>query len=222
MTTTLSIAQGTRNAGILLLSLLCVCCICADSPDPIAYANDFHAVPVGKPPEDLMILNGSFTVAEFDGAKCLELAADPLDGDGLLFGPAGLVTSRVSARVWAEASGRRFPEFGIGSNDAGGFKLIVVPSQGTIELRRGDEPKASAPFSWKSAAWTRLRLHVSKSPDGSFQIQGKAWLDGTAEPKDWLIHMTEPAEPPAGRASIWGMPYSEKPIRFGELGIAPK
>jgi hypothetical protein len=128
-----------------------------------------------------------------------------------------MVTCAVSARVWGESTGRRFPELGIGSNDAGGFKLILVPSQGTLELRRGDESKASAPYKWQSKAWTRLKLHVAKASEGKFQIDGKAWPDGAAEPQAWTISITTEMSPPTGRASIWGMPYSGTPIRFDDL-----
>ena len=168
-----------------------------------------------------MILNGAFEVVQIDGNKSLELSPDPLETDGFLFGPSGMVGGTVSARIWGAASGRRFPEFGIGANDAGGYKLIVVPAQGILELRKGDEPKGSVPFSWKPETWTRLQLRVSKLADDKFQIDGKAWPDGAAEPKDFSISTQDTQAPPPGRASAWGMPYSEKPIRFDDLSSAP-
>ena len=201
-------------------TLIVACCLFALGADtPASYSNNFEQTPLGKPPEDMLILNGGFTVVQIDGNKCLELAADPLEGDGVLFGPTGMVTGAVSARVWGESTGRRFPEFGIGSNDAGGYKLILIPSQGTLELRRGDEAKASVPCKWKSQTWTRFRLHVGKTADGKFHIEGKAWPDGVAEPQAWMISTTADAAPPTGRASFWGMPYSGKPIRFDDLAV---
>jgi hypothetical protein len=196
----------------------------ADAPPaaPTAYTNDFEKAELGKAPEKFMALNGEFTVVDVDKNKCLELTPDPIDGDGFLFGPAGVSTGTVSARIWAAASGKRFPEFGIGANDAGGYKLIVVPAQGTVELRKGDDAVTSVPFTWKSDTWTRLRLHIGKAADGIFQVEGKAWPDGSSEPKEWMITTQEKAAPSPGRASAWGMPYSEKPIRFDDLGVDPK
>lgn len=204
--------------AIILVILVCGLCICADRPAaPAGYSNDFEQAKPGAPPADLMVLNGAFTVVRVDGNNCLELAPDPLDGDGLLFGPTGAATGTVSARIWAAATGRRFPEFGIGANDAGGYKLIVVPAQGTIELRKGDDAKASAHFAWKSGTWTHLALRVEKLPDGKYAIRGKAWVEGSPEPKEWMVSTKEDQPPAAGRASIWGMPYSGKPIRFDDL-----
>ncbi|HWE04744.1 MAG TPA: hypothetical protein VG326_20220 [Tepidisphaeraceae bacterium] len=208
------------NRKRFYLSLIGVCCLfAAGAGTPASYSNNFEQTPPGKPPEEMLILNGAFTVAQIDGNRCLELAPDPLDSDGLLFGPAGIVTGAVSARIRAEATGRRFPEFGVGSNDAGGYKLILVPSQGTLELRRGDDAKASAACGWKSQAWMRFRLHVAKSADGKFRIEGKAWPDGAPEPQGWMVSVAADAPPPAGRASLWGMPYSGKPIRFDDLAV---
>jgi hypothetical protein len=169
-----------------------------------------------------MLLNGEFNVVQVDGNKCLELTADPIDGDGFLFGPAGVITGDVCARVWASASGKRFPEFGIGANDAGGYKLIAVPGQNLLELRKGDDAKASAPFTWKSDTWTRFRLHIAKGADGKFQIEGRAWADGSPEPRTWSVSTVDTEAPSPGRASGWAMPYSEKPIRFDDLAVDPK
>ena len=207
----------------MVAAVLCSLCLCADKPaDPAPYANNFQACPVGKAPEDLMILNGAFAVVQDGAGKALELAPDPLDGDGFLFGPAGQVTGNASARVFASAVGKRLPEFGVGSNDAGGYKLIVVPAQGTLELRKGEDAEASVPYAWKSASWTHLALSVAKNADGTFTVAGKAWPDGAAEPHAPLISLKAPAEPPAGRASAWGMCYSGTPIRFADLAWKPK
>ncbi|MDB5303295.1 MAG: hypothetical protein JWM97_844 [Phycisphaerales bacterium] len=210
--------KPARNS--FLVVLFCGLCLCADAaPAPPLYSNDFENAPVGKVPDDLMILNGTFAVAQEAGNKFLELAPDPMDGDGLLFGPADVTACEVAARIRSSASGRRFPEFGIGSNDAGGYKLIVVPAQGIIELHRADETKASATFAWKSGAWTHLRLRVSKDESGKWKVQGKAWTEGSPEPGEWAVNFDDTEAPPAGRASAWGTPYAGKPIRFDDLSV---
>lgn len=202
---------------------VCCLCICADKPaDPSTYLNDFEKTALGKPPDDLMILGGTFTVVQVEGNKCIELAADPLDVDGFLFGPKGRQTGTVSARIWGAATGRRFPEFGLGAYDAGGFKLILVPADGILELRKGDDAIASVPCAWKPQSWMRFRLRVSKLSDGKFQMEGKAWPDGSPEPQAWMVTAQDAEGPSAGRAAVWGMPYSGQPIRFDDLGFDPQ
>ncbi|HZL35533.1 MAG TPA: hypothetical protein VFC78_09500 [Tepidisphaeraceae bacterium] len=207
----------------LPLILLFLACISADAPTaPPAYSNDFEKAKLGPVPDDLMPLNGTFTIVDVDKNKCLELAPNPLGGNGFLFGPAGAVTGTVSARIWSAPTGRRFPEFGIGANDAGGYKLILVPAQGILELRKGEDAVASVPFQCKPQSWTRFALQVKKKSDGKFAINGKAWLDGSAEPTAWMLTAKTPDVPPAGRASAWGMAYSGKPIRFDDLAYRPQ
>ncbi|HXE53721.1 MAG TPA: hypothetical protein VN541_11925, partial [Tepidisphaeraceae bacterium] len=87
------------------------------------YRNDFEKAEQGKVPPDMTVLDGTFTVREVDGNKCLELAGDPLGSFGVLFGPERITAMDVKARIWAAAKGKRFPEFGIGAGDAGGYKL---------------------------------------------------------------------------------------------------
>ncbi len=207
---------------LLLLAGFCGLSIRADSTTaPVGFSMNFEQFPPGKPPEELMILNGTFNVVEDAGNKCLELSPDPVEGDGFLFGPPGQVTGTVSARIWGSATGKRFPEFGIGANDAGGYKLILVPALGVLELRKGDDAKASVPCPWKSGSWIRFKLRVSKAKEGGFQLDGKTWPDGKAEPAAWCITAHEPESPAAGRASAWAMPYSETPIRFDDLQCDP-
>jgi hypothetical protein len=204
-----------------IAALLCVLCLCAGAP-PGKYVNNFEQTKPGPVPEELMVLNGGFTIAQMEGNHVLELAGQPLESDGLLFGPAEATTCEVAARIWAASVGRRFPEIGIGSNDVAGYKLWLSPGQALLELRKGEQPGASAPYrEWKSGTWTQLRLRVSKTADGKWTIEGKAWPDGKPEPKQWMLMMQDIEAPVAGRASIWGTPYSGQPIRFDDLNVTP-
>lgn len=187
---------------------------------PAAYVNTFDGVPAGKMPEDIMVLDGPFSIADVGGNKCLELAGNPLGAFGALFGPAGVKGAHVKARVWAAPTGRRFPEFGIGANDAGGAKLMALPGQHRIELRAGDETIATAEFTWSPAAWTWLKLRIAQV-DGKWLVQGKAWPEGQPEPGAWTISAPAKTEPTPGRASVWGNDFSEQPIRFDDLGVDP-
>ena len=197
---------------LIFLALLCA------APAGGKYFNDFEHTKAGPPPDDLQPLNGTFTVARSDGNTFLELAGNPVESDGMLFGPADHVAGLVGARIWATSSGRRFPEFGIGSNDVAGYKLWVLPGRARIELRHGDQVRAAESYrAWKSGTWTQLRLRVTKTSDGKWLIEAKAWPDGNQEPADWTLKATDDQAPAAGRASFWGTPYSGQPIRFDDL-----
>jgi hypothetical protein len=209
-----------RIRAICALSLLISSAILlADAPvtAPAGYFNDFEHAAKGKPSDEFQILNGDFVVREEGGNSFLELPGDPLDTFGLLFGPGDSATLDLSARIWADNTAHRYPEFGIGSNDTNGYKLWLWPAHGTIELRKGDDAKASKPFDWKPATWLRCRLRVQQINPKLWRIQAKAWPDGTSEPADWLLSFDDTEEPTAGKASIWGVPFSGKPIRFDDL-----
>jgi hypothetical protein len=185
----------------------------------ILYENNFEKAELRKVPEGMDVLEGGFTTMEEGGNKFLELPGAPLETFGVLFGPAETNGIAVSARVFGTGRSRRGPTFAVGLNGVSGYKLRVSPAKKTVELYRGDDPPellGSAPYNWESETWTVLLLQ-SRSRDGSVLVQGKAWKHGTAEPKEWLISHQDKAEPPPGRPSIWGAPYSGTPVRFDDL-----
>jgi hypothetical protein len=207
---------------MIAVLLLCAAAAAPAGDAPTLHSNDFAKLAPGKLPDDqFLALAGDFTVKDVDGNRLVELAGTPLDSLGQLFGPTPAApTGTVSARIWAATTGKRFPEFGIGSNDAGGYKLWLMPRQKLIAIRKGDETVATAPYDgWKDQSWTRLTLQVSKACEGAWAVRGKAWPDGSAEPKDGIISYDEKTEPTPGRASVWGNPYSGQPIRFDDLTV---
>src|SRR2546423_6519205 len=129
--------KKTRSKIILCVCLcvLCVSAVCllsvakADAPagKPL-YQQNFEQLPEGDPPGEIVVLSGSFAVKSVEGNKVLELPGDPVDGYGVLFGPEVQAGVSVSARIFATATGKRTPEFGIGSGDSNGYKLWVMPA----------------------------------------------------------------------------------------------
>ena len=105
-------------------------------------------------------------------------------------------------------------------NGVGGYKLQISPAKKTVELYRGEELLTSAAYPWESGTWTMLRLQT-RAKDGGISVEGKAWKQGSAEPKGWIVSHIDKSEPPAGRASLWGAPYSGTPIRFDDLVVRP-
>lgn len=189
----------------------------AAAAENIIYQNNFENTAVDQVPADFLVLDGSFAVKQGEGNKYLELPGAPVDNYGLLFGPATNAGVCVGARIEGTAKGRRFPSFGVGLNGPSGYKLKVSPGKGSLELYKGDDVLASAPYQWKSGVWTVLRLRVRPAGAGVWKVEGKAWPQSGSEPAEWMITTDEKTEPHAGRAALWGSPYSGTPIRFDDI-----
>jgi len=153
------------------------------------------------------------------GNKHLELPGAPLDSFSVLFGPAEKEGLAVSARVYGTAKGRRAPAFGAGLNGAAGYRLQVSPGRRTVDLFKGDVVIASAAYNWQTGSWTRLCLRLRKVNDGEWKLEGKAWRQDAPEPTEWLIAYTEKDEPRAGRAVLYGSPFSGTPIRYDDVMV---
>ncbi len=163
----------------------------------VVYANEFAAFAPGSVPDEFLVLNGDFRVQAIEGNKCLVLPGTPLETFGLLFGPAAVEGLDVSARIQSESKGRLRPTFGIGLNGVGGFRLVVTPSKRVAELYRGAED----------------------SGDRTWRVDSKVWQDGSDEPDDWAMSHETTTEPIPGRPSLWGSPFSGKPIRYDDLEV---
>jgi len=186
--------------------------------EPI-YRQDFSKSEEGKVPDDMLVLDGGFAVRKAAGETALELPGAPLETFGVLFGPSEKDGIRVSARIHATAKGRRFPVIGTGLNGAVPYRLQITPAKKALELFKGDDLLTSVAFSWVSDSWTVLRLQLKALPAGGWRLEGRAWKQGDAEPAGWTVSHDLKEEPVPGRASIWGKPFSETPIRFDDLVV---
>jgi hypothetical protein len=200
-----------------------LCCAAVALGAAEKYHTDVSGAELGKLPSDVQAVTGGYKVATFENDKVLELPGEPLDVFGLLFGPPGAAEVDVRARAWSAASGRRTPEFGVGTGDVAGYRLMLLPASRRLELRRGDEPVTSVEMKepWRSGTWTLLRLRVAKQANGHWSVQGKAWPAQGTEPQDWQLSYDAAQAPHAGRASVWGVPFSGQPIRFDDLSVEP-
>jgi hypothetical protein len=187
----------------------------------VLYENNFEKAAAGALPEGMLALDGDFKVKETNGNKVLELPGAPAENFyGALFGPATNWGVCVSARIFGTGTSRRSPSFGVGLNGSGGYCLRVSPAKGVLEIYKGDEARTNAPMVWKTGAWTMLRLQVRATAGPSWMVEGKAWEQGAAEPKDWMVAVEEKTAPNPGRASLWGTPYSGTPIWFADLKLS--
>jgi hypothetical protein len=204
--------------ALLFAGLLCAGSSGADVK-PV-YENNFESGTVEKSPEGAMAIAGDFLVKQEGGNKFLELPGEPLDTFGILLGPAGQGDLNATARFFGTKTGRKFPAFGVSLGGVGGYRLIVSGGKKLLEIFKADEVVKSVPFEWASGEWTTLRLQARKVGAG-WIVEGKAWPSSGTEPKDWQISLELKDAPSAGRAGLWGSPYSGTPIRFDDLVIAP-
>jgi hypothetical protein len=185
----------------------------------VVYRADLSQAELGKLPSEFMALNGEFTVKEEDGKRFIELAEAPLDTFQMLFGPPQKDGVTASARCWGAKRGRLFPTFAVGLNGQSGHRIQVSPAKGVVELYRGEEAVVSRPFVWETEKWTWLKIEIVKTGESEWTVRGRAWSDGATEPADWLVSTTVKEEPINGRSSIWGSPFSGRPIRFDNLSL---
>lgn len=206
---------------LFLLPLAALVALAPAEPAKPLFQNDFSKADVGKPPADVMVMSGDFSVKEDakDG-RFLELPGEPLDTFGLLFGPTPTGNVSASARFFGTKKGRKFPAFGISVGGVGGYRLQISAAKKMLEIFQGDEVRHSVAYEWKDESWTSLRVQVRKAA-AEWVVEGKAWPAGTPEPAAWTITFTTKDEPPAGRSGIWGSPFSGTPIRFDDLVLSP-
>jgi hypothetical protein len=181
------------------------------------YEENFEKTQGEGLPESLLLLDGQFAVKGEAGNRYLELPGSPLETYGVLFGPNLPHGTQAEARILATKAGRKFPTFALGLNGVNGFKLRVVPGKNQVELVQGEEVKASAPFPWQSGEWTSLKLQV-KADGAGLSVAAKAW-QGATEPANWTVQLAVATPLPAGKAGVWGMPFSGTPLRFDNFRV---
>jgi hypothetical protein len=209
-------ALGFGRAGLLLVLALQVI-----AQTPIEYKNDFEKSEVGKPPAGMLILDGAFAVQDKGTNKVLELPGAPLETYGILFGTSVKEGCEISARFLSTGKGRRFPTFAVGLGGASGHRLQVSPAKKQLELFRGDNLQKTASWDWPSGQWTQLRLQIVPATAGGWNVRGKAWKQGTAEPTEWLIENQDKEEPKSGRPMVFGCPFAGTPIAFDDFAVRP-
>jgi len=205
---------------LLLVSLVAPCTRSPASADEWVeiYSRDFEKDAVGEEPDGVFVLDGEFSVAEIDNGKVLLLPGEPVGEFGLLFGPRRQTGLEVMARIRSEASGRQQPAFGLGLNSRSGYRLLVVPAARQVQLWRGEELEAAAEYRWTSGAWVAVRLRCWSRGE-ALHVAGKVWPGQAPEPEEWTLETVSVDFPSAGKASVWGKPYSGKPIFFDDLRL---
>jgi hypothetical protein len=183
------------------------------------FFEDFSRSKAGGIPPRLLVLGGDFAVKSVGKERFIELAGEPVGLHSVMFGPAKKDGVAVMARVRGTRKGRRlFPVFGVGLNGVSGYRLMVSQAKRKLELLKGDAIVRAVPFEWKPDRWTQLRLECRRV-GGGWKLSAKVWADGEKEPAKWLLEWEEKNPPLAGRATVWGVPFSGTPIRFDDLKV---
>jgi hypothetical protein len=201
---------------LLLTTTLTAVLLCGtQAAETVLFEQNFEAFPAGPMPKEFLALAGEFVVGVDGGAHFLELPGSPLDTFGALFGPSSAEPCSLEGRFYGTKTGRKFPTFGLSLRGAGGYRLQVSPGKGLLEIYKGDEPLTGVAFAWQSGTWNSLRLTMIKQA-GGWVLEGRAWTEGAA-PAAPLLRWEISGDVAAGRAAVWGSPYSGTPIRFDDL-----
>ena len=210
-----------KPTNLLHIALVSICTQPATGADwEPAYSNNFSAEKVGEDePEGLLILDGSFEVAETDGNRALMLPAEPLEEFGFLFGPRIPGDLAVQCGFLSERKGRRTPTFSIALGGVTGFRLKLNTPHRKLQLLKDKKVVAETSFIWKSGEWLTLRLERRNiTKEGNWQILARAW-HGEDSQEEWsLKHMTT-AKQSAGKCSAWAAPYSTEAIYFDDIKV---
>lgn len=213
--------QMNTDAGKRLTALALSCAfawIASAQAARVLYQNDFEKAAVDSVPDEFLISEGAFTVKADGANKILELPGAPLDTFGFYFGPTEKENLAVTARFNGTGKGRLRPTYALSLGAGGQFKLQMSPAKKAVELFKGDEVAATAPFDWPSGRWLVLHLQVRKA-GSAWKVEGKVWPHGEAEPKDWAVTLDVTEEPLPGRPAIWASPFAGTPIQFDDLKV---
>ena len=118
------------------------------SAQAVVYDQRFDETVAGQTPEDFLVLGGRFKVQD----QMLMLPGAPLDNHGAVFGPDNEGDLEIRARIRSEKKGRLYPSFGVGLYGLGGYSLKVSPAKKSLELYKGRQMVAEAPFQWMSSS----------------------------------------------------------------------
>jgi hypothetical protein len=175
---------------------------------------------LGEAPKDVFVVDGTIKIADKDGSKAIMIEPTPIVDASAQLAVSAAGESAIQAKVFASKRARSFPRFGVSVHGMSGYRLIVNAPKKLIELVKGDQVAASAPFTWTPDTWTFLKLEVKKAAGEEWTITGKAWPGDAKEPAAATVKHSDKGLKGQGKAGIWGTPYSETPIYFDDVEIA--
>jgi hypothetical protein len=210
---------------ILPLFLAAATLAAQESAAPAPQKFDFQSLQPGELPDDYMSTDqeAKFSIVADGENKLLELAGQPIVDGGVLVGKSIKGACTVTARIMATGKRRTHPRFGVGLHGISGPRLLVVPAEKCVKIVRNTEKEetvASVPYTWTSGTWTRLEFSIKPAADGkSSTLEARVWEEGKPRPEAPTLTWENPDPPAQGKASVWGAPYAELPIRFDDIEV---
>jgi|TARA_B100001250_G_scaffold396264_1_gene402073 hypothetical protein len=210
----------------ITLTLLSLSISCSLIQGQDRYSNDFESLEIDSFPKGMMEIDGIFKVTasestKSDNRRYLEMSAEPLTENAVIFGPSVKKSATVHAKIRGFRKRRSYPRFGIGLHGISGYRLRVVPSKKVIELVKNEEPVKSVPYKWTPDKWVNVRLKIEQDGE-NWKISGSAWEHGNKAPDNDLITHLHEGSPGQGKASLWGTAYSGKVIQYDDLVLEYK
>ena len=185
-----------------------------------SFVFDCEAWAEGEVPKEVFVVDGTIKIAAKDGNKAIMIDPTPITDATAQLGDSSAGSSTIEARVFASKKGRSVPRFGISVHGMNGYRLILNAPKKQLELVKADQVIASAPFTWATDTWTRLKLEVKKNSDTEWAISCKAWPAEAAEPAEAVLQHKDTMMKGQGKCAIWGTPFSEMPIYFDDVKVA--
>ena len=172
---------------------------------PLPWSFDFEGSTGEAPPSFWVNSAGKFFVREHGGSRALMKRNDiPLTKRGRLFlGPNDASDYTVQANVLATEHRRQMGDAGV---IAQRYALVLFGNGHKLELHPWQANPArtvEVPFAWKPETWYRLKLRVENRPDGTTQVQAKAWAAADPEPAAWTIDHVDRMPHRRGSAGIY-------------------
>jgi hypothetical protein len=203
-----------------LVCLLAAAVLPATAQEVKKFDINCDAWTAGEVPAEVFVLDGKVSIADKDGGKAIMI--DPgteLVEASAQLGDSAAGNAMIQARVFATKKGRSSPRFGVSVHGMSGPRLYINPAKKQIELVRGDQSLATAPFAWTSDAWLNLRLEVTKGEGDKWTAKAYAWADKAEKPGEPLLKHDLTGLKGQGKCTLWATPYSNTPIYFDDLHI---
>lgn len=174
----------------------------------------------GDPPKDVFIVDGTIKIATRDGSKAIVVEPNPITDASAQLAVSAAGNASIEAKILALKRGRSTPRFGVSVHGMSGHRLIVNPAKKLLELVKGDQTLASAPYTWPSDAWLKLKLEAKKGDGTAWTITGKVWPADAAEPTEPMVKWDDKNLKGQGKCALWATPFSGEPVFFDDIKIS--
>lgn len=173
----------------------------------------------GEVPKEVFVVDGTIKIAAKDGNKAIMVDPSPITDASAQIAESAAGEATIQAKIFASKKGRSYPRFGLSVHGMSGHRLMLNVARKQLEIIKNDEVLATAPFTWTTDTWVKMKLEARKKGE-DWAITGKAWPADGAEPADPQIKHADKGLKGQGKAAIWATPFSEMPVFFDDIEVA--